>query len=295
MGLNNSRTKVVKEETKEDDAGEVQTSTSNMPAAKPSYKKIQVRFHPDINKYWGMIPDYVLLSYVAAEITGRDLKERLALSDKMLVRYTREAYNNEEYCKLRKYLTVLTHDSNKEIKPKDVNYCYYITIPDNTKVYVLEGENFIVREFTILDEVDKLYYETHADINPKWCGDNPEAQLKMLEKFPKEILNIQNPSEAMWIQALKGDPTLLKKVKEQTLEMCTIAVNKKPDVLRYAQIQTQEMCIKVLQHDPLLLRYVLEPTEAMQRMAVFANRDTLVFIKDEQLREQLKQELKSQM
>jgi hypothetical protein len=60
----------------------------------------------------------------------------------------------------------------------------------------------------------------------------------------------------------------LKHIKEQTLELCQLAVERNPRTIKHAQYQTEDMCVRAVNEDPTLIKYVKHQTEKMCETAV---------------------------
>ena len=73
----------------------------------------------------------------------------------------------------------------------------------------------------------------------------------------------------------------LQYVKEQTEEMCLLAVQCNGSALQYVKEQTEEMCRLAVQQNGYALQYVKEQTEEMCRLAVQQNGYALQYVKEQ--------------
>lgn len=118
----------------------------------------------------------------------------------------------------------------------------FIEIPDNARVYV-KRNNF---------KTDKLII--------------------------KNITDFSNIDDDDWISIFKHDYGVLKHIKNQTNEMCILAVQNDGCALQYINNQSEEICILAVQNNPLALRYVKNQTDEICEQAVQKNGYSLRFV-----------------
>jgi hypothetical protein len=79
----------------------------------------------------------------------------------------------------------------------------------------------------------------------------------------------------------------LQYVKEQTPELCLVAVNQAGLVLKYVREQTPEICLAAVQESGLALYYVREQTPEICLAAIKRTKMSLYYVKDLKLKEKL--------
>ena len=132
----------------------------------------------------------------------------------------------------------------------DSVYIAKVTIPTDALVYI-EATSFKADKF-VLDLDNKiLIKDWHFWADADWCK-----------------------------QAITQNAYLLRFVKNQTKELCELAVQITPSTIRYVEKQTAELCEMAVKKDGYALQYVVIPqTENMGKLAVRQNGMALHLVK----------------
>jgi phage regulator Rha-like protein len=125
------------------------------------------------------------------------------------------------------------------------NYLARIDVPDNAKVYI-ETDKF---------KADRLIVST--------------------------ITHFDNVPIEFWIKLLKYDGFALQFIKEQTEEICKMAVQQNSNALNYVKKQTEEICKMAVQQNSNALNYVKKQTEEICKLAVQQYGLALVYVKNQ--------------
>ena len=96
-----------------------------------------------------------------------------------------------------------------------------------------------------------------------------------------EIVDFENISDNFWISILSKDGYALQFVKEQTEEICKLAVQQDCNALEYVKEQTEELCKLSVQQNGNALEYVKEQTEEICKLAVQQNGYALYYVKEQ--------------
>lgn len=112
--------------------------------------------------------------------------------------------------------------------------------------------------------------------------DNKRILLKTVKVFPESIKYIKEQTEDLCLLAVGNDGLTLKYVKMQTEQICIAAVRQCGSALKYVKIQTEQICIAaVRQYGIMALKYVKDQTNRICMEAVKNDGSMLKYV-DEQ-------------
>ncbi len=105
-----------------------------------------------------------------------------------------------------------------------------------------------------------------------------ENQKNAIEKFPYYLSEVKNQTDELCLIAVKSDPNTLQHVKNQTDKLCLIAIKFDPNTLRFVKNQTDELCLVAIKSDPNTLRFVKNQTYELCLVAIKSDPNTLRFV-----------------
>ncbi len=93
------------------------------------------------------------------------------------------------------------------------------------------------------------------------------------------IKGINNPSEAVCIEAVKQKGYYISYIKNPSEAVCLIAVKRYGFAIKHIKNPSEEMCLIVVKKDGCNINYILDPTEEMCLIAVKEHRYAGFYIK----------------
>ena len=97
----------------------------------------------------------------------------------------------------------------------------------------------------------------------------------------KEIINFIDLGDDFWINIVKKNGLMIKYIKDQTEEICKLAVQEDANALPYVKKQTEEICKLAVQRNGEALKYVKEQTEEICILAVKKDANILPYVKEQ--------------
>lgn len=73
----------------------------------------------------------------------------------------------------------------------------------------------------------------------------------------------------MKLYAVLNDPEVLQYIKNQTEEICYVAVSQDGLTLRYVNDQSEEICLTAIRQNPSAIKYVKKLTRTMAEEAIY--------------------------
>ena len=98
---------------------------------------------------------------------------------------------------------------------------------------------------------------------------------KALARGDCSLQTIKEQTREMCLIAVRKDGRELEYVIEQSEEICLEAVKENCRALEYVKEQTEEICIEAVMSSPYALRYVKEATETVKHAAWYGERNDL--------------------
>lgn len=155
--------------------------------------------------------------------------------------------------------------------------CHYgsiyatVSIPNDALVYK-EAQKYKTNKLILhnIQPISELPLWLDATFAKKSVQINGLA-LQFVKEQTKELCHL----------AVQSDGRALQFVKEQTAELCYLAVKRDSFALQYAKEQTEELCLLAVQqrYGGGALQFVKEQTEEMCRLAVQQNGYALYYVK----------------
>ncbi len=137
----------------------------------------------------------------------------------------------------------------------DIKYLRYVTLLDNEPIYV-EDNKYKVKQF-ILSERIKIKEFIKS-----------QNMIDIISEYPYELKYIKNQTDEICKIAVKQEGYTLVYVKNQIDEICKIAVKQYGRALEYVKNQTDEICQLAVKEDGLALEYVKNQTDEICQLAV---------------------------
>jgi hypothetical protein len=122
------------------------------------------------------------------------------------------------------------------------HYCRNVILPDDAQIFI---------EYDEINKCDK--YKTN--------------KLILGEKQLIRTLNVWN-DEAYCLNAINKNMASFIYIKNQTSQICMVAVKHCPEVIQLINNQTSELCFEAIKQNPYLLKYVDKQTYDLQLLAV---------------------------
>jgi len=152
-----------------------------------------------------------------------------------------------------------------------------IEIPDDARVYVerdkFKADKIIIKDITNFDDVPDSFWINILSKNGYAVHQNGYV-----------LEYVKNQTEEICKLAVQHHGYALKYVKEQfkTEEICKLAVQQYGLALEYVKEQTDKICKLAVQQDGLALQYVKDPflTEEICKLAVQQNGLAYVYVKN---------------
>ena len=148
--------------------------------------------------------------------------------------------------------------------------CATVSIPDNALVYK-EDTKYKANQL-ILHNIQPI-----TEL-PLWW--DATFTKNIVQKNGYALKFIKEQTEEMCRLAVQQHGYALKFIKEQTEEMCRLAVQQNGYALKFIKEQTEEMCRLAVQQDGNALLNVKEPSEELCRLAVQQNGHALLYVKE---------------
>ena len=149
-----------------------------------------------------------------------------------------------------------------------------VEIPDDARVYI-EDNKFKADKIIIKDILD--FNSDNNDIDDVW--------IEILKNDSSAINYIKNQTPELCALAIQLNSYALKYIKNQykTEDICKLAVEKNGNALKYVIDQTKELCALAVQQDPYALEYVNEQfqSEELCISAVSRNGCTIKYVKNQ--------------
>lgn len=150
-------------------------------------------------------------------------------------------------------------------------YIAVVLIPANARVYVDEfkfkaDRIEISQIMTMSDYFDKLSHETI---------------LKYITENPYLIEHVKNQTSELCTIAVGKCVETLQYVKNQTPELCLMAVRKNGFVLRHIKRQTHEICMEAVKESAMALQHVERQTHEICMEAVRRDGKALCYVHDQ--------------
>jgi hypothetical protein len=118
-----------------------------------------------------------------------------------------------------------------------------------------------------------------------------EDKFKTNKIFITKIIDFNSIDEEFWINIIPNNGLVLQYVKNQTAEICKLAVQQNGTALRYVKKQTAssllEICKLAVQQDGMALKYVKEQTPEICKLAVQQNPFAIQDVKQQYHTEEL--------
>ena len=111
-----------------------------------------------------------------------------------------------------------------------------------------------------------------------------QSKFKADKIFITEIKEFDDIDDVFWIDILPKNAEVLKYIKNQTEELCILAVKKLGCAFKYVneQFRTEDMCILAIKHNGWTFEYMKEyQTERICRLAVQRNNKALEYVNEE--------------
>jgi hypothetical protein len=146
-------------------------------------------------------------------------------------------------------------------------YLAQIFIPDDAKIYI-EKNKF---------KTDRLFINTITHFDDV----SIEFWINIIEDDGLALQFIKEQTEEICKLAVQQDGVALQYVKEQSKEICKLAVQQDGDALEYVKEQSEEICKLAVQHDGFALKYMKEQTEEICKLAVQQCGLALAYVKEQ--------------
>mgnify|MGYP000317113444 CR=1 FL=1 len=161
---------------------------------------------------------------------------------------------------------VLPFDGSGSCKPGGL----YFTDLENFLRYTNFGT--LVADVTIPDD---------AKVYPEPCRTKWKANKIILSRIrPIEDI-FDNCEDSVILQLIQYEPVVIRYVRNQTEELCRVAIEKNPYALSYIRNQTEEMCLLAMKKDSMMLEWIKNQTEELCLSAVRRNPDAISVIKNQ--------------
>jgi len=119
-------------------------------------------------------------------------------------------------------------------------------------------------------------------------GYDDEYEDILIEYYEwKENEHINDLSYEEQLKEIHRNPSLLKFIKNQTEDMCLLAVSRSCYVLGYVHNQTDEICMTAVEHNGIVLEDVENQTDEICYAAVLSNENAIQYIRDEDMRKRI--------
>jgi len=129
-----------------------------------------------------------------------------------------------------------------------------IEIPDDARVYE-DGNKFKADKLIITEIID-------------FCDMPDDFWINILHKDYKALEYVKNQTDELCTLAIMQNGSAIQFVKNQTKELCELAINKDGTSLQYVRDQTDELCRSVVQKEGFRIQYVKNPTDELCDLAV---------------------------
>ena len=142
-----------------------------------------------------------------------------------------------------------------------------IEIPDDARIYVefgrFKADRLIIKEITDFENVDDSFW------------------VNIAPKNSKAMTYVKDQTEEICILAVQQNSEALECVKNQTDAICILAVQQCGSALEYVEKQTNKICVAAVQQDSEALQYVEKQTDKICELAVKQNGRALKYVKNQ--------------
>lgn len=176
--------------------------------------------------------------------------------------------------------------TNKEHLHKYLSYgCYIadVVVPDDAQIYAepdntkWKADKIIITKITWIGDhelwQDSAFLSTinikNYDYTCLTCNSS-ELMLK-IKRAPLSIMFVKNQTENLCMLAITQNYAALQYIKVQTETMCLIAVLLNSEALQYVKHQTEKVCIAAVARNFHTLRLVKKPTKKICAIAITKN------------------------
>ncbi len=174
--------------------------------------------------------------------------------------------------------------------------CYIadVSIPEDAQVYKdpqgykWKADKIIIDKITWMGE-HELWNDmeflltvnaNNYDFSCLNCNDIHELFIK-IQQEPKRLMFVKNQTKELCLLAVRKNGTNIRYVKEQTPELCMEAVKQGGLSLKYVKDQTPELCMVAVKRDGYNIQYVKEQTPELCMEAVKQKGRYLQYVKDQ--------------
>lgn len=121
-----------------------------------------------------------------------------------------------------------------------------------------------------------------------------EDKFKANKLIIKKITDFSDIGDNCWINMIPKNAGALKFVKNQTKDICELAVQKNGTSIEYVKEEflTEDICIMAVKNNYLALAYISKQTDEMCRLAVQQNSSALYYVKNRALVNELYDSIK---
>jgi uncharacterized ubiquitin-like protein YukD len=110
---------------------------------------------------------------------------------------------------------------------------------------------------------------------------NEKIQIQVINKNPRFILSIKNPSEYLQELAIKKDPSLILKIKNPSENLQQLAVNERPFlIMQFNYIPSEKVQNTAINKYPDLIQYLKNPSEKTIELAISKQPFLINYIKN---------------
>ena len=150
-------------------------------------------------------------------------------------------------------------------------YIAKVTIPSNASVYV-EKDKFKADQFVLDLDNKVLIKDFHMWENEAFC------KTAVTQKDVRNLIFVRNQTDEICKLAVGYDWRALQNVRNQTDQICKIAVSQTGAALRYVINQTDEICKLAVSQTGSALMYVKNQTDEICILAVSQNGCALRYV-----------------
>jgi hypothetical protein len=161
-----------------------------------------------------------------------------------------------------------------EQKPDTYRYMYkpseqlnmaYIEL-NGTNIKYVPFVNSTIYRAAVVKSVDAI----------KFCQPpTSEDAVWLIQRDPLLLRHVRNQTPELCELAVGINGLALQYVVTQSLNICSIAVHQNPAALQYAQFQTYEMCKRAIEKKPMMLAWVREQTIDLCQLAISINKKAI--------------------
>lgn len=148
-----------------------------------------------------------------------------------------------------------------------------ITIPDDARVYIEQGK-FKADKINVYEIID---FEQMPD----------DFWIKLSQKDGMAFKYVKNQTDEICILAVKQNGNALEYVQNQTEEICCLSVSQNGRALADVQNQTEKICKLAIHEHEWAFRLVKEQTYELCKLVVTLSSDMIEFVNEQFLTEEL--------